>query len=359
MNAGCARALCVASMVLASLKLALCAEGGQGDLEALLKRLKQAGPEQRRGAINSLAEIGPEAKRGVRAIAEMLKDPDAEVRCAAALALHHIMPPGFDVFKVLPHLRYSADMPPAEYLSPEDRAKLARATEKANEETAEAAKFAVPALAQALQDSSMYVREYAALALGSCGTHAKGAVPSLVRALRDTVCAVRSRALRTLGQIGPGAQAAVPALIAYVKEEHATEVEPDLMRATAVQALGDIGPAAKDAVPLLLGLLPDKGKPGRRYAVARALGCIGPSDKEVIAALIGALGDRDRMVRGEAARVLGKAQVEKRAVIEALERAAKDEDSYIRGCAEEALWTIRRVSAESEGKDPAKRKSNH
>lgn len=63
-----------------------------------------------------------------------------------------------------------------------------------------------------LKAAAPYSRTSAAYAIASMGPAARAAVPALIEALQDDVAAVRYPVAYALGEIGPGAEAAVPAL---------------------------------------------------------------------------------------------------------------------------------------------------
>jgi HEAT repeat protein len=69
----------------------------------------------------------------------------------------------------------------------------------------------VPALAQALRDSDVFVRRDAATALGRLGPEAHDAIPYLLPALKDRDRAVRKAAAQALKQIDPHAAGRVAA----------------------------------------------------------------------------------------------------------------------------------------------------
>jgi hypothetical protein len=130
-----------------------------------------------------------------RVLIEALKEADAELRQAAALALRP--------------------------LGPDSRA-------------------ALPALGRALKHKDARIRAGAAAALYRMAPQAAAAVPALVEALQDKDGRVLRRTAAALGRIGPDARAAVPALLEALKD-------PDL-RSAASKALKSIDPnAAKKA----------------------------------------------------------------------------------------------------------------
>src|SRR5204863_38983 len=68
-----------------------------------------------------------------------------------------------------------------------------------------AAKSAIPALGGLAKDSSAWLRQAAALALGRIGD--ADAVPALMRFLEDEIWCVRAEAAVALGKLGPAANA--------------------------------------------------------------------------------------------------------------------------------------------------------
>jgi hypothetical protein len=95
------------------------------------------------------------------------------------------------------------------------------------------------------------LKETSADALARIGA---GAVPALAEALGDSSAQVRLQAARALARIGPDAAAAVPALTSAL-----SDLDP-LVRQNAARALGQIGPAAHDAVPSLMQALRSDAK---------------------------------------------------------------------------------------------------
>lgn len=139
-----------------------------------LRRLMDSGGEVMILAINIIEEMGETAAPAIPAIANLLEDPDPEVRRHAADAL---------------------------------------------EELGVVASSAVPALTLAVADEDENVRANAIDALAEMGVEATAAVPVLIDATRDDDDDIRTRAIHALGRIGAGASAAVPALIDALADE--------------------------------------------------------------------------------------------------------------------------------------------
>jgi HEAT repeat protein len=133
------------------------------------------------------------------------------------------------------------------------------------------AKAAVPALENALKDTSAYIRERAAVLLGQMGREAGSAVPALSALLADSELAVVKSAADALRKIGD--PSATPALI------QAWENGPRDALPAVAQALGEI--AGPSAVPSLLRTLRESEYPDLRIAAALALYQIDPSKQAV------------------------------------------------------------------------------
>jgi HEAT repeat protein len=225
------------------------------------------------------------------------------------------------------------------------------------------AKFAIPALREALQDKNARVRLKVAEALwrierppvrdllpvllgglgdkdevarvnaltvlGRMGSKAKSAVPQIVKALKDKDEDVRMEAILALGEMGAAAKNAIPALLSVLKEGELPLFEP----AVSV-TLGNIGPAA---VPALQKALTDRDARLRRTA-AFALGQIGPKAKSATADLSTALGDSEPGVRALAAKALGRIGTAAQGALPKLEAALKDKEVDVRVSAALALW---------------------
>src|SRR5262249_39756885 len=112
------------------------------------------------------------------------------------------------------------------------------------------AKFAIPALREALKDNDTRVRVKAAEALWTVEKPAPNVVlPVLVAALQEKDADLRVSALMVLGRLGRSARTAVPVITDMLKDK-------DLgVRLEAILTLGEVGPGAKAAVPALLDVL--------------------------------------------------------------------------------------------------------
>jgi HEAT repeat protein len=189
----------------------------------------------------------------------------------------------------------------------------------------------LPVLVVDLKDKDPAVRIDALVVLRQMGTAAKAAIPAIARGLKDEDMDVRLEAVLALGEMGSAARETVPALLDALKGDELRLLEP-LVAAT----LGNIGPAA---VPALLKALPDKDAARRRTA-AYALALIGPQAAEAVPALTEALHDAESEVRALAAKALGKIGQEAKGTAPALATALKDSDAVVRVHAALALWQV-------------------
>jgi HEAT repeat protein len=213
---------------------------------SLIDAFRRPFHHERLFALQQLGSIGSAAADAVPALAEALKDQNAEVRQSAADALGRIGPAAADAVPVL-----------VEALK-DQNAHVRRSAAKALRGIGPAA---VPALAEALKDQDAEVRQSAADALGGIGP---AAVPALAEALKDQDTDVRHSAADALRRIGPAAAGAVPALAEALKDQD-TDV-----RQSAAYALERIGPAAAGAVPALVEALKDQDE-DVRWCAAHAL----------------------------------------------------------------------------------------
>lgn len=117
------------------------------------------------------------------------------------------------------------------------------------------ARYAIPALGKALDDSSGYVRREAALALRASGPLALGALPQLMARAPygdDTA----SFSIETIGNLGPAASSAESTLIQMLRQEYASKSRSAGLRANAANALGKIS-SSQPTVSALQAVLDD------------------------------------------------------------------------------------------------------
>ena len=268
---------------------------------------------------------GTLAPAGADALAAQLAAEDGEVRAAAAWALGRggVSTP-LGVAALARALRSDA--------STTVRGRAAGALAGVG------ARTAAPALFDALEDPSEAVRFEAARALTALGPTAAD-VPRLGVAVGSADDFVSAFAAWALGNLGEAARPAVPALARALGRERIDTV--------VAGALARIGPAAADAVPALVGML-QSADPGRRWRGARTLGRIGNPAEAAVPALVVALrDDRESLVRGHAARALGRVRPsDRREAAAALQRATGDADEGVR---REARQALERLQGAGEG----------
>jgi Protein of unknown function (DUF2961)/HEAT repeats len=171
-------------------------------LVAYLQQLKRASGTNRAEVVRAIGAFGEDAGPAVKAVAEALTDPDANIRSAAAWALSQMGVAGAP---------------------------------------------SIPALEKAIADANPGVRSLAAVALRSMGPTAADAIPALVQALSDPMAYVRAPTADAIGSIGPAAKAAVQPL----SERLLTTGEQVYVLRSVATALGNIGPDAASALPAL------------------------------------------------------------------------------------------------------------
>jgi HEAT repeat protein len=160
-------------------------------------------PNSQAAAFRSIASFGPEAASALTILSAGLKDPNVEVRIAAAWALSQIAP----------------------------------STNASS----------LKALGDALSDTSPKVRSLAAVALRQVGPKAVDVIQQLIATLNDPVDFVRAPAADALGKIGPLARAAVEPLAGRLLAND----EQVFVQRSVAYALGNIGPEALPALPAL------------------------------------------------------------------------------------------------------------
>jgi HEAT repeat protein len=223
-----------------------------GTFQVLTRALDNKDKSIRIVAIESLAGLESKARDALPAIVQRLRDPDEDVRDAAAIALKEIGP------LAVPLLQESLKSP-----NPDTRIYSAYSLMKMNPK--KYAALVVPVIVSDLKNTRVEIRRLAAEMLVEAGRQAKGAVKALCQALQDKDQDVRWHAIQALGEIGPDAKDAVPELIKALKAQE------DDIRLFAADALGKIGPAAKPAIPALGECARSDPEPGNRKVAKLAI----------------------------------------------------------------------------------------
>lgn len=287
-----------------------------------------------------LRSIGPDAQEAVPALVEKLRDPQAEVRREAILALGAI---GEGAIPAIPQIAGALADPQTAVAATFVLGQLgqmpssAEATVLANTKSPNRmlstisiwsiarihpddknlTRHALEHLVERIKDEDQFIREMSARALlalppapelavpiwekafknmdektarnalDALASLGPIAVPRLIEALRFP--SLREEVASVLGRIGPPAAAAAPALTQLI-----TDKDPHVVHA-AVLALANIGPAAKDAVPALIKGLEQQGDANSDAAdFVFALGSIGPDAAKAAPRLLPLLDGSDR-----------------------------------------------------------------
>jgi HEAT repeat protein len=352
------RALALTLLLLAPLAApSLRAETARERAQKLMKTLaKDSDPQERADAARSLGSMG--ATDSVDALAKALSDPDKRVKIAASSALWKL---------------------------------------------GEVARPAIPALRQAFENGSAWVRLNCGGALEDLGTPRKELVPGYREVLASTNTTASVEAARRLQGHVPDEEL-LPVVQEALKDDEARSDAQEVLRklepkgkegssalvatlvsnlhnrsssvqSDAVFQLARMKPVPKEAIPEMLELLQDEeasvrrstcsavGTMGGAYAAqtvgplleilkkdeeaevraaaASALGEIGPAGKAAIPGLIEALQkDKESKVREAACDGLSGMKTSAKAAIPALEAAQKDADGFVRNAAWRALLRV-------------------
>jgi HEAT repeat protein len=232
---------------------------------ALAEALRECDANTRVHLVAALNRLGPAARPAVDPLRRVLRDEDKWVRYLAASALVGIDPDyGETVLPVLVELlrdeemqRHAMDV--VTIIGPR-------------------AKDAVPELVAALKAESKYVRLKAAATLWLVRQRSDDAIAVLRQGMADENYEIRAAAAFRAGRIGPRARKMIPDLSALLRDPKSS------VRLRAAEALGKMGPAAKAVVPQLIPLLDDSYVETRHFT-AVALGRIGPSASVAVPAL--------------------------------------------------------------------------
>jgi HEAT repeat protein len=256
----------------------------KGVVKDLTQALRQEkNPKARAGMAWALGQFAESAASAAPVLAGLLKDKEPAPRLAAVEALAAI---GDVALATLADALRSTH---------EDvrRAALAALAKS----SAAGAEEAVPALTAALKSEDLQVREGAIVILGKLGSAAKSAVSALGNALEDPDHNLRVKAAEALGKIG---KPAVPALAKALKSDNET------VRSLAAHGLGDAGEAAGGVAKDLADLVLDKkaGLDTRKNA-AYALSRVGRGLKIPPQPLIDALQEKDDDLRRHLSVALG------------------------------------------------------
>jgi HEAT repeat protein len=255
-----------------------------------IHQLNDRDPHVRRNAAEFLGNQAsstpaPDERQAVPPLVAALKDPDSDVRFAAAFALGNVGSDG---------------------------------------------KTVIPALVAALDDVSDRVREEATSSLGRIHQEPQLTVPALATALTDKSDDVRMAAETALIQFGPDARVSMPTFINLLKNEDSVH------RLRAAKVLAAIGPAARDAVPQLTAELADQDAEVRLEA-AGALARIGVNQSQALPIAVHLLHHDDWQVRFRAAAIIGDFGAAAESAVPALTENLDDPDADVRRVTAAAL----------------------
>lgn len=279
------------------------------------KGLRHSNWRVRKEAVEILGLVGELKTEVINLLVEMLKDPIADVRSAARLALANIGPQVLRVLREVLHdgapelskeidvcIRLMKIMTQNRLRSKNWQERL-RAVKALGQMVGHAQKGDITYLGFALNDEHKEVRLAVLEALISIGS--SDAIPFLKEALEDQDEGIRGEARKGLDKMRQR-------LLTELKNKDGN------IRAAAVKGLGLIrnGEDMEQLMPRLL----DEFTPARAEAV-KAIGLIG--GKKVIDVLIKALNDNERSIRRQAAETLGMMGIAQAA--EPLRKAEKKE----------------------------------
>jgi HEAT repeat protein len=211
----------------------------------LVEVLKDPAAPTRAAAADALGKIGKEARKAAPYVVPLAKDADRSVRAAAVFALGRLDPDDSEtVCETLVELleKESAKTGPAR------DGEMIAASIVSLGLLGERSTDAVKAIAKHLADPDAELRRTVALTLGKFGTIGRIASAELTKAFQsDQDKTVRANALHSLAvSYGDKAAELIPVLTARLKADPDFEV-----RVAIAEQLGGMGASAKSAVPAL------------------------------------------------------------------------------------------------------------
>jgi HEAT repeat protein len=293
-----------------------------GDIQAKIQaNTKDDDPMLRTVSHWALAKLNPEdqnqVRQAVELLAEQLKNNDRRVRLAAARGLVDLQPAPSITQPILKRVMDEASPETLDAvldaLASQGERVLPRLIQALGKREARpraaailarvgpAAKPAVAALVEALEDDRAATRNEVLFALAAIGPEAREALPAMIRALNDEDPKVRFSACHALGKMGPAAMAAK----AELQKRFASDDQ--FLALTSAWALAQIDPGcpetASKSVPVLIKALSQPAALARLHA-AETLERLGPLAQPAVPALKAALEDDDEGVRAAASAAL-------------------------------------------------------
>lgn len=229
-------------------------------LATLTRQLDDPSPQRRLQAVNRLGELEFEAQAAFPHLLPLLKDPDADVARAAAVALDKIGTPS---------------------------------------------QVDLPLLHQALVDPHTPTRVYAARMIARDGMMTRDGLPAVLAAVRDRDANVREYAVVALGNYGPGWREALPLFIQLLHDEHEDRAVRLKVRDAADHLRRQVKPPHRpEFVRFFEQYLGDKD-PSARLTAARVLCPFVSEDfRKLLPEVMKLLQDDDEEVRHETLKAL-------------------------------------------------------
>ena len=302
----------------------------------LVRRLRSLDAAERARAAGGLGGLRPRERRAIAPLTEMLFDPDARARAAAARALPAIIDREDEtqVGQVRTTLASAlSDSVPIARLA------IAQSLCSLDPEP----KVIVPTLLEFARDRDASTRVKAIWSLSLFGRRSEPALGALLAALGDTDTEVRVWSVEALGSCSDRPNVAPEPILGRIKAalDGAADDEEPRVRAAAVRGLATLASRAKLDHPRVLEALGDPSS-WVRSAAANYL-CWnrpGKRSKDLIPALVRTLADLDQDVRLASARTLGTLGLEGEAALPALRSATHDPEQAIREAATRAVSAI-------------------
>jgi HEAT repeat protein len=245
----------------------------------LTEVLKDPAAPTRAAAAEALGRIGPDARQAVPSVLPLVKDPDRNVRHAAVFALGRLDP---------------------EDPEPTSEALVGLLAAEAGRDHRLAATSAAGSSAvwATRRDEEMVLE--LVVSLGLLGDRSPDVIQAVSGELSDPSAEVRRQAGLSLGKFGPAARAAADRLAAAFRAD-----ADKLARIYSLHTLRTAyGSDAKDLIPVLTERLKADPEFEVRVAIAEELGSLGPAGAPAIPALREAQRDPQIKVREAASAAL-------------------------------------------------------
>ena len=252
-------------------------------------------------AIKEIEELWSTPGACAQALVGAMRDPDREVRLAAARTFVKLGPLAADKIRsLLPFLD------PRDPCGDDDelRFELLLAIQQMGSAPygpfLEIEHDTIPILVGMLHHKSARIRAMAAQAIGAAGLYGREAVPDLIQTLdhpgdgsEESQLSVRAGVILAIGNVGASSAPAVPKLLEILRSS-------PRLQGLAIGALAGIGTTHADVVPTLISLMKNSSVPGQRAFAAQNLGRIGSAAKDATPALLEVLKQKQAVVKDRA-----------------------------------------------------------